>query len=88
MEGIVNHRLKWYMEANQLLASQLVGFRQLRSTEDQKTYLVQEIEDAFQEKKVTLVAWIDLQKAFDKVWTNGLPVKLQRNGIAGTMYKW
>ena len=32
--------------------------------------------------------WIDLQKAFDKVWTDGLLMKLQRCGIAGNMLHW
>jgi len=56
MERVANQRLKWYMETNDLLAPELAGFRQLRATEDQTTYLAQEIEDAFQEKKVTRVA--------------------------------
>ena len=47
----------------QPLAPELAGFRQFRATEDQTTYLAQEIEDAFQDKKVTRVAWIDLQRA-------------------------
>ena len=48
----------------------------------------QEIEDAFQEQKLVLVSWIDLQKAFDKVWMEGLLVKLLRNGIASNMFNW
>ena len=31
---------------------------------------------------------IDLQKAFDKVWMEGLLVKLLRNGIASNMFNW
>lgn len=46
------------------------------------------IEDAFQAKKVTLAVFIDLQKAFDKVWKYGLLVKLLRYGISGRMYNW
>lgn len=88
MERIVNARLRWYLETNNLLATQQSGFRQFRSTEDQTTYLAQEIEDAFQEQKVVLTAWIDLQRAFDKVWTDGLKVKLMRNGVGGSMLKW
>ena len=65
MERVVNQRLKWYQETNDLLAPEQAGFRQFRATEDQTTYLAREIEDAFQEKKVTRVAWIDLQRAFD-----------------------
>ena len=57
------------------------GLRQFRSTKDQATYLFQEREDTFQDKKVMLTTWIDLQKAFDKVWTDGLLVKLQRLGM-------
>jgi len=50
--------------------------------------MTQEIEDAFQEKKVTRVAWIDIQRAFDKVWIDGLIIKLMRNGVANNMLKW
>ena len=79
MERVVNQRLKWYLETNDLLAPEQAGFRQFRATEDQTTYLSQEIEDAFQEKKVTRVAWFDLQRAFGKVWIDGLIAKLMRN---------
>ena len=48
----------------------------------------QEIEDAFQEQKLVLVSWIDLQKAFDKVWMERLLVKLLRNGVASNMFNW
>jgi len=37
---------------------------------------------------VTLATFIDLQKAFDKVWKDGLQVKLLRSGIQGKMYRW
>jgi len=70
MERVVNQRLTWYLETNDLLAPEQAGFRQFRATEDQTTYLSQEIEDAFQEK-VTRVAWIDIWRAFDKVWIDG-----------------
>ena len=88
MEMIVNARLKWYLETNNLLATQQAGFRQFRSTEDQTTFLAQEVEDAFQEQKVVLTAWIDLQRAFDKVWIDGLQVKLMRSGVGGAMLQW
>ena len=51
MERVVNQRLKWYLETNDLLAPEQAGFRQFRATEDQTTYLAQEIEDAFQERR-------------------------------------
>ena len=87
-KGKVPKRVNWYLETNNLLAPEQAGFRQFHATEDQTTYLSQEIEDAFQEKKVTSVAWIDLQRAFDKMLIDGLIVKLMRNGVANNMLKW
>lgn len=88
MERIINLRLQWYLESENLLVPQQAGFRQCYSTEDQATYLSQEIEDAFQEKKLVLAAWIDLKKAFDKVWKDGLMGKLRNHRIDGNMYRW
>ena len=81
LERIINQRLKWYLETKKILVPEQAGFRQCYSTEDQATYLSQVIEDAFQDKKHVLTTWVDFQKAFDKVWTEGLLTKLQQNGI-------
>ena len=88
LERIINLRLLHHLETEQLIVPEQAGFRRFFSTEDQVTYLSQEIEDAFQEQKVVVAAWIDLQKAFDKVWKDGLLVKLQRNGISSQMNAW
>jgi ribonuclease HI len=88
MEHIVNQRLQLYLETESIIIPEQAGFRQYRSTEDQTTHLTQVIEDAFQTQKVALATFIDLQKAFDKVWKDGLLVKLLRSGIRGHMYQW
>ena len=67
LERIINARMKWYLESEQLLSPQQAGFREHHCTEDQAIYLAQEIEDGFQQNKQTLAIWIDLQKSFDKV---------------------
>ena len=54
MERIINARLMWYLETEKKLSEQQAGFRQFRSTEDQVTYVAQEIEDAFQKKNVAV----------------------------------
>ena len=88
MERIVNERLQWYLESESILTPEQAGFRRHRSTEDQTAHLAQVIEDAFQAKKVVLASFIDLQKAFDKVWKDGLVVKMVRSGIRGNMLRW
>jgi ribonuclease HI len=88
LERIINHRLHWILESDHTIVPEQAGFRQFRCTEDQTAHLSQIIEDAFQAKKATLACFIDLQRAFDKVWKDGLLVKLLRYGIHGRMYKW
>ena len=79
LEKIINTRLKCFLETEKLLVPQQAGFR-----EHQCTYLSQEIEDEFQRKKETVSVWIDLYiKTFDKVWTDGLLLKLRRCNISG-----
>ena len=79
--------MKWYLETEDLLVPEQAGFLQFRRT-DQAPYLYQKTEDAFQEQKLVLVSCIDLQKAFDKVWVEGLLVKLLRNGITSNLFHW
>ena len=64
------------------------GYRKFRSTEDQLAYLPQNIEDAFQEKKKVLAVFFDLSNAFDKVWKEGLLIKLLRTRVRCKMYTW
>ena len=71
-----------------MLASEQAGFREHHCTEDQTTYLAQEIEDRLHHKKQTLTVWIDLQKSFDTVWTDGLLLNLEKCNLAGNMFCW
>ena len=88
LERIIKTRLKWLIESEKLFASEQAGFQQHHCIEDQTTYLAQEIEDGFQHKMQTLAVWIDLQKVFDTVWTDGLLLKLKKCNIAGNMFRW
>ena len=68
----INTILKWFLESEQLFASEQAGFRKHNCTKDQTTYLAQAIEDGFQHNTQTLTVWINIQKGFDKVWTDSL----------------
>ena len=52
------------------------------------TLLTQDIENGFQQKMKTLAVFVDLTKAFDKVWKEGLLFKLLRKRVCGNMYSW
>ena len=74
LERIINKRLTWHLESNSILVLTQTGYRQFRNTEEEFALLTQDIEDAFQDKKKAV--FFDLSKAFDKVWKEGLLLKL------------
>ena len=71
-----------------MLSPTQTGYRKHRSTEDKLAYLAQNMEDAFQEKRKVLAVFFDLSNAFDKVWREGLLVKLLRTGVRSKMFMW
>ena len=88
MERMVNNRLIAYLERNKLLNHSQTAYRRNLSTEDQLALIAQEIENAFQDKMNTVAMFVDLTKAFDKMWRQGLLLKLLYKKISGKMYDW
>ena len=84
----MNKRLMWYLERNKILMEEQAGFRQFRSTEDQIAYIAQTIEDGYQRQQHTATVWVDMEKAFDKVWKKGLVLQQMQAGVSHNMLKW
>ena len=55
--------------------------------EDQVTYNAQQIEDGFQGKQHILTAWLDVEKAHDKVWKDGLSLEFRKSDVTGCIYQ-
>ena len=64
------------------------GFRPGDSTVNQLVYLVHKIYDAFEKGKEVRMVFLDISKAFDKVWHKGLLYKLESLGVRGSLLKW
>jgi endonuclease/exonuclease/phosphatase family metal-dependent hydrolase len=79
LERIINHRLKTHIETNSLFPPSQAGFRAGRSTQDQLFRLVQDITTAFQKYKTVLATFFDIEKAFDKLWIEGLTLKMKEH---------
>ena len=86
-EKIIFNNLYGYLNENNLLTNNQSGFRPGDSTTNQLLYLVNEIHEAFENSKSLEIraVFLDISKAFDKVWHEGLIFKLKQNGISGSL---
>src|SRR6218665_337909 len=88
MERLVTDRLTWHMEVNHLFNRFQSGFRKLRSCQDHIVRLQDDIQRAIHAKYSLCGVFVDLEKAFDLMWTDGLLHKLQQHNITGQMFNW
>jgi hypothetical protein len=64
------------------------GFRPCHSTVNQLLYIVHQIYCAFEAGKEVRVVFLDISKAFDKVWHTGLLKKLEALGVRNPLLQW
>lgn len=88
MEKMINFRLTWYLETENLLSENQQGFRKFRSTTDQILNLSHDVKDAFKNKKTTLALFVDFKGAYDNIWRVKLLEKLRNLNISGKMLRW
>ena len=86
-ERILNKRLTCYLMKNQLIDQEQEGFLANRNTTRSLFRLKIEHDNLKMQKKVAALINLDLEKAFDSVWQNGLLVKLWTAGIRGYLFR-
>ena len=86
MESMVNVRLVYLIESENLIKNNQSGFRKGRSTLDHLVRLETEIKKAQARKQFLLAIFLDIEKAFDLVWRFGLLHKLKKYGINGRIF--
>ena len=72
LERMINKRLVWYLESNNLITKLQSGFRTVRSTNDNLFRLEIFIRDAFIKREHVVAVFFDLEKAYDTTWRYGI----------------
>ena len=87
MEKMINVRLVWYLEKNNLISPFQFGFRKNRSTLDPLLRLSNQIQQGFASQKQTVGVFFDLEKAYDTTWRQGILNELCELGFKGNMLR-
>ncbi len=83
--SILNDRLTTWVEGKGILVEEQAGFRKKRSTVDQLYIMYEIIKSRY--PKETYCCFLDIQKAYDRVWRDGLWKKMYKYGIKGKMWR-
>ena len=86
-EKIVHNQLYAYFTSNNLLSVNQSGFIKGDSCVNRLMYLIDYIYQKLELGKQIPIIFLDIKKAFDKVWHRGLLHKLKINGITGSLLK-
>ena len=81
LEQIIKLRLSNYVESNEIINKEQAGFRKHKSTNDKLFQLTQIATQAKNRRHACASVFMDVEKAFDKVWHNGLLHTLYQHNI-------
>jgi ribonuclease HI len=85
-EKIITSRLTWFLEHELKYDINQSGFRSGRSTNDNIARIYHDALLQVHDKGLTKAIFIDITKAFDMVWHDGLLFKLHNIGVNGKLF--
>ena len=85
--SILNERLCSFLEENNIMCPEQIGFKKKCRTSDHMFILQTIINKYKRSRKPLYIAFIDFKKAYDTVWHDGLFFKLLQIGVSSRFYK-
>ena len=83
MERMVNVRLNWYLERNNIISKHQSGFRRQRSTTDHLVKIETHVREALIKNEHIVAIFFDLEKAYDTTWKYGILRDMHEAGLRG-----
>ena len=87
-ERVIEQRLRSHLEHIGFINKHQSGFRKAKSTDDHLVRLFQSIMESFNRGEYVVAAFLDVEKAFDNVWHNGLRYKIFQLDLPTKMTRW
>lgn len=87
VEKVIFNRLKDILDNENIIPNHQCGFRTNHSTSHQLLRITECIIKGFNKSKETGMVCLDIEKAFDKVWHNGLLFKMSRLNLPNWLIK-
>ena len=85
---VIEQRLRSHLERIGFINKHQSGFRKAKSTDDHLFRLSQSIMESFNRGEHVVAAFLDVEKAFDNVWHNGLRFKIFQLDLPTKMTRW
>ena len=85
---VIEQRLRSHLEKIGFLNKHQPGFRRAKSTDNRLFRLSQSIMESFNRVEHVVAAFLDVEKAFDNVWRNGLRYNIFRLELPTKMTHW
>jgi hypothetical protein len=87
-ESCVHKHILHFLSENNILTQSQSGFLPGDSTTNQLLSIYNDLSNSFDRGITTQAVYLDITKAFDRVWHKGLLSKLNAIGIRGNLLKW
>ena len=82
---LIYNKMFEFFTKNELISQNQSGFIAEDSCISQLLFITNDIYQSLDDELETRAAFLDISKAFNKVWHEGLSFKLKQNGISGNL---
>ena len=87
-ERVIEKRPRKHLEDNGFFSKCQSGFRKFKSTNDHLFRLSQTITESFDRGEHVIAAFLDVEKAFNNIFHNGLRYKIYELGLPTKLRRW